>query len=136
MEPIEVAQISVVGGIAGDCRGTVKPGSSGRRQVTLMERGDWATAMSAVDRDLPWWERRCNMLVDGMDLPRGAGTRLLLGADVVLEVTRETDPCHRMDELAPGLQAALRQDWRGGVCTRVLQGGTVAVGDVIRIEDA
>ena len=133
MEVIGQAEITEAGGIAGDFRGRRKPGSSGKRQVTLIERADWSAAMAEVGRDLPWWSRRCNLLVDGLDLPQAAGTRLRLGADVVLEVTRFTDPCERMEALAPGLYAALMVDWRGGVCSRVLQGGTIRVGDAIRV---
>jgi MOSC domain-containing protein YiiM len=48
----------------------------------------------------------------------------------------ETDPCERMEKLAPGLRAALTPDWRGGVCTMVLAGGEIAIGDEIRIEQA
>jgi MOSC domain-containing protein YiiM len=39
-----------------------------------------------------------------------------------------------MDELAPGLRAALTPDWRGGVTGRVIADGTIAVGDEVRIE--
>ena len=39
-----------------------------------------------------------------------------------------------METLAEGLKAALTPDWRGGVCTRVLVGGRIAVDDEIRIE--
>ena len=52
----------------------------------------------------------------------------------MLEVTRFTDPCERMEALAPGLFDALLVDWRAGVCSRVIQGGAVFVGDVIRVE--
>ena len=124
MEPIDRAEITPELGIRGDARGARKPGGSGRRQVTLIERGDWDAAMAEVGRDLPWWERRCNVAVDGFDLPQAPGALLRLGADVVLEVTRFTDPCARMEALAPGLFAALLPDWRAGVCSRVIQGGT------------
>ena len=50
--------------------------------------GDWAAAMAEVGQDIPWYERRANLLVDGFDLPQIPGTRLRIGADVVLEVTR------------------------------------------------
>lgn len=135
MEEIDRAEISLAGGVAGDFRGVRKPGGSGRRQVTLMERADWLAATAEIGRDIPWRERRANLLVDGFDLPQIPGTRLRLGTDVVLEVTYETDPCHRMEALAPGLYAALLPDWRGGVCSRVLAGGVIAVGDPIRIEE-
>jgi MOSC domain-containing protein YiiM len=135
MEVLASAQISVEGGVEGDFRGRRKPGGTGKRQVTLMERGDWEAATAEVGMVLPWWERRCNLLVDGLDLPQRAGARLQIGADVVLEVTVEDDPCARMDAVAPGLFAALRPDWRGGVCARVLAGGAITVGDQIRIEE-
>jgi len=37
-----------------------------------------------------------------------------------------------MDEAAPGLQAALRPDWRGGVFAQVMVGGVIRVGDSVR----
>ena len=133
MEVVDEVAVTIEGGVQGDFRGTIRPGGNGRRQVTLMERGDWNAAMAEVRRDIPWYQRRVNLLVDGLDLPQVPGTRLRLGT-VVLEITRECDPCKRMDALAPGLCAALAIDWRGGVCTRVKAGGRIAVGDGIRIE--
>ncbi len=135
MKVIASAEISCEGGIAGDHRGVRKPGTAGKRQITLIERADWDAAMVEVGRDLPWWERRCNLLVDGLDLPQRPGAFLRLGRDVMLEVTRETDPCERMETLAPGLFAALVRDWRGGICARVVTGGSIGVGDVIRTEE-
>jgi MOSC domain-containing protein YiiM len=79
--------------------------------------------------------RRSNLLIDQFDLPQVPGVLLRIGADVVVEITRETDPCERMEALAPGLKAALLPDWRGGACAMVRQGGVIAVGDRIRIEE-
>ncbi len=132
MEVLERAEITPELGIVGDARGRRKPGSAGKRQITLMERADWAAAMAQVGADHPWWMRRCNIAVDGLDLPQRPGALLRLGRDVVLEVTRFTDPCERMEMLAPGLFAALVHDWRGGVCARVLAGGALTVGDCIK----
>jgi MOSC domain-containing protein YiiM len=39
-----------------------------------------------------------------------------------------------MDEAAPGLQAALQPDWRGGVFAQVLEGGIVCIGDSVTWE--
>lgn len=136
MEVLERAEVNLDGGLQGDHRGRRKPGSTGKRQVTLMERGDWEAATAEVGLTRPWWERRCNLLVDGLDLPQRAGALLRIGSDVLLEVTVEDDPCARMDQVAPGLFAALLPDWRGGACARVLAGGGIAVGDEIRIEEA
>lgn len=135
METVEQAEVSLERGILGDYRGAMKR-MPYKRQVTLIELGDWQAALVEVGRSLPWQERRSNLLVDGIDLPQVKGVLLRIGTDVVLEVTRETDPCERMEALAPGLKAALLPDWRGGACTMVRRGGTIAVGDQIRIEDA
>ncbi len=134
MEVIDRATITPERGVEGDCKGRFKPGGRNRRQVTLIERGDWEAATAALGVDLPWSDRRANILVDGIDLPQLPGTVLRIG-DVRLVVMVECDPCHRMDALAPGLQHALRDDWRGGVCTRVLTGGDIAVGDAITVEN-
>ncbi len=135
METLDHVEVSVASGLHGDCRGVVKPGGKGRRQVTLLEASDWEAAMAEIGHSLPWFERRANLLVEGLDLPQIPGTKLRIGADVLLEVTRETDPCERMEALAQGLRAALLIDWRGGACSRVLAGGMLRVGDTIRVEE-
>lgn len=133
MEVIEHARVTPETGIAGDFRGAMR-GKPYKRQVTLIERSDWDAAMAEVGHSIGWQERRANLLVDGLDLPQTKGVRLRIGADVVLEITRETDPCERMEGLAEGLRAALTPDWRGGACAMVVTGGEIAVGDEIRIE--
>lgn len=134
MEVIAHATVTPEGGIGGDFRGAMK-GKPYRRQVTLIEQSDWAGAMAEVGHSLPWQERRANLLVEGLDLPQTAGVCLRIGADVVLRIERETDPCERMEALAEGLRAALTPDWRGGACASVVTGGEIAVGDTIRIQE-
>lgn len=134
MEVLDRVEVTLAGGIAGDFRGAMK-GQPHRRQVTLIERRDWEGAMAEVGHTIGWEQRRANLLVDGVDLPQVRGVRLRIGDTVILEVTRETDPCERMEILAAGLKAALLPDWRGGACTMVIAGGMIAVGDKIRIED-
>ena len=135
IETLNAVMVTVEAGLAGDYRGAVKPGGKGRRQVTVMAREDWDAALVELGRDdLDWSVRRANLLSEGIDLPRRPGARLVIG-DVVLEVTGETDPCSRMEEIAPGLRAVLTPDWRGGVLTRVVAGGQITVGDMIRIEE-
>ena len=134
METLEAADVTLEAGVEGDFRGKLKPNGRGRRQVSLIEACDWAAAMDELGLALPWEMRRANLLVEGLDLPQEAGVRLRIGEDVVLEITVECDPCFRMEEIAPGLEAALTPDWRGGVLSRVIAGGRIAVGDIIRIE--
>ncbi|MEG8038794.1 MOSC domain-containing protein [Sphingomonas sp. LR60] len=135
MELVEHVEVSVDGGIHGDFRGAMR-GKPYKRQVTLIEHGDWTTAMAEVGHTIGWEERRANLLVDGFDLPQTAGVRFRIGAEVVLEITRECDPCERMEALADGLRAAMTPDWRGGACAMVISGGRIAVGDEIRMEEA
>lgn len=134
METVDAVEISIEHGVEGDCRGHFKAGGKNRRQVTVMEAGDWAAAAGEVGTDLAWWNRRVNLLAEGVDLPQTEGARIRIGEDVVLEVTVECEPCSRMDALVDGLQEALKPDWRGGACTRVVSGGHIKIGDQIRIE--
>lgn len=134
IETLDHVSVSVEAGLAGDFRGAVKPGGRGRRQVSLIEAKDWAFAMAATGHSLEWWHRRANLLVEDIDLPQMAGTRLRIG-EVVLEITQECDPCSRMEEVAEGLKAALTPDWRGGALAKVIAGGDIAVGDAIEVLD-
>ena len=133
MEVLDHVGVTVEAGLDGDFRGAVKPGGRGRRQVSLIERRDWDAAMADLGVDHHWSARRANLLVEGLDLPQVEGTRLRIG-EVVLMITQECDPCSRMEEVEPGLKAALTPDWRGGVLTKVISGGDIAVGDKIEVE--
>ena len=82
--------------------------------------------------DLPWTVRRANLLVESVRLPRAKGGILRIGA-VVLEITGQTNPCHRMEEAQRGLLSALHPEWRGGVTCRVLKGGSVRTGDAVEV---
>jgi len=59
------------------------------------------------------------------------GQRLALGDDVVLEISKEMPPCSRMEEIRPGLQSEL--EGRRGMLAFIVTGGTVNVGDPIRL---
>lgn len=137
MQALSEVAVTVGAGIAGDFRGAMKPGGRRRRQISLIEAASWAAAMRDLglsDDAIPWFERRANLLVEDLRLPREGGARLRIGNDVVIEVVQECDPCSRMEEIQAGLKAALTPDWRGGVLGRVLDEGTIRVGDIIRIE--
>jgi MOSC domain-containing protein YiiM len=131
IETLGSVRISPEFGVEGD-----RNGGKTKRQVTLIEAADWTAALSEVGGDLPWWERRANLLVEDFDLPQRDGVRLRVGEQVVLEIKIEVAPCERMEELHPGLREALVPDWRGGAGAQVIAGGTVSVGDEIRIEEA
>ena len=106
---------------------------SRRRQVTLLESEAWAACMTelGVDKDPAF--RRANILLSGVRLVQTRGRILVIG-DTRLAVGGEVTPCERMEEVTPGLQAALGPDWRGGVFAQVLAGGVIHVGDSVTWE--
>mgnify|MGYP002629228578 CR=1 FL=1 len=123
MEVLPSASVTVQGGVESDARG--RPG---KRQVTVLSRESWRLACAELGEELPWTLRRANILVSGIEFgPESVGKLLQFGS-LTLEVTRETDPCRRMDAAHLGLQAALATDWRGGVCCRVVSGGLLETG--------
>jgi MOSC domain-containing protein YiiM len=83
-----------------------------------------------------------NLTTRGLDLlTLPQGTRLLLGAEAVVEVTGLRTPCIQLDRFQPGLMAAVlghtadgRPVCRGAVMGVVLIGGEVRPGDAIAVE--
>ena len=133
METLDQADVTVEEGLHGDFRGSLKPGRN-RRQVTVMAAEGWRNALRELDAAVSWEQRRVNLLVEGLELERTEGARILFDSGLVLEVTGECDPCSRMEEVAPGLKAVLLPHWRGGVTTIVIESGPIRVGDNVRIE--
>ena len=126
MEEIPAADVTIAQGVASDFRG--KPG---RRQVTVMTRECWEAACRELGKQaIPWTVRRANLIVEGVELAGMVGFDLCVG-DAVLTITGETTPCYRMDEQVPGLFAALKPHWRGGVICRVTRPGRIAVGSEV-----
>ena len=102
----------------------------GRRQVTILARERWDEVTTECGARLDPVQRRANLLVFGLELKDTRGEILQIG-DCRLRVLGETRPCERMDEALPGLQAAMRHDWAGGVFAEVLDDGEISVGDSV-----
>jgi MOSC domain-containing protein YiiM len=126
LEELSYVEIGLRTGLAGDARGRT-PG----RQVTVLFREGWEAACRDLGVTMPWTTRRANLLVEGM-APPGVGKRIAVGS-VVLEVTEEATPCRVMEAARRGLQTALTPEWRGGVCCRVNNGGSISLGDPVRL---
>ncbi|WP_366557138.1 MOSC domain-containing protein [Novosphingobium sp. PASSN1] len=137
MEVLDRARVTPDMGLEGDCRGRVPEGKRGNRQITVIEAESWAAAMNELGGadGLVWSDRRANLLVSGVRLPRVRGRVIAIGNSLRIEVRCECDPCSRMDALRDGLRGALTPDWRGGICGRVISEGEIAVGDEVRIEE-
>ncbi len=102
----------------------------GYRQVTLLALDGWEAAEADLGVRVDPEARRANLLVRGLGLAHTAGRVLRIG-NCRIEIRGETRPCDRMDEAAEGLREALDPDWRAGAYGMVVEGGPVAVGDLV-----
>jgi MOSC domain-containing protein YiiM len=105
------------------------------RHVTLLFEDDWNAAAAELGVDVDPAGRRANVLLSGGDAGRLLKQRVYLG-DVEIEIKGETAPCPVMEQAAPGMQEALKPATRAGVWGRVLRGGRIPVGAVLKIEEA
>ena len=107
-------------GIEGDRH--ARPGSS--RQVVLTRREvlDELRLAAGATRE--------QLTISGLG-ELAAGDVLAMGSSVRLELVRPRVPCRVMDGVRPGLRAELEA--RGGWCARVLDGGTLRLGDVVTV---
>ena len=105
----------------------------GKRQVTLMDLERWHELMDRLGAKLDTGARRANLVIDSLDLFDSRGKILRVGS-ARLRVWGETRPCERMEEALPALKAAMRERWGGGAYGEVIEGGEIAVGDVVAWE--
>jgi len=115
-------------GIAGDWRSHPR----NTRQLTLIEEEGLLASGSRLGLTIPPGASRRQVVVRGVSLNATLGKNVRLG-QVVVEVTDLCDPCENMERtIGPG--ARLAMETRGGICARVLEGGTLRVGDQVVIE--
>jgi MOSC domain-containing protein YiiM len=126
-EWLQEAPVRTGYGIEGDWRSNARTS----RQLTLIEQEALDQAARLLDRPLPFGVSRRQVVVRGLPLNPTVGSRLRLG-QLVLEVTEVCDPCDNMERtIGRGGKSALTN--RGGICARVLAGGTLRVGDAVTV---
>lgn len=100
------------------------------RHVTVQSQESLEAAALQLGRPVDPGLTRRNVTISNGDVPTAPGTRLRIG-EALLEAVRVAAPCRLLDDnLGPGAAEALRR--RAGTVFRVLESGTIAVGDVVR----
>ena len=131
LQPLECRAIEGFG-LEGDRTASGQGG--GNRQVTLLQTEHLAVVAALLRRAaIDPADLRRNLLVSGLNLLAAKSLFadqplcLLIGEEVVLEVTGPCQPCSKMqDKLGSGAYNVLRG--HGGVTARVLRGGRIVVG--------
>jgi MOSC domain-containing protein YiiM len=130
MQIVEEVEVVTDRGLHNDHRMQRQPG--GKRQVTLVqaEHLPAIASLSGHDAVPPDWLRR-NLVVSGINLYALRDRQFSIG-DVLLEGSGICAPCSRMERtLGPGGYNAMRG--HGGITARVLEGGVIRVGDVVKV---
>jgi MOSC domain-containing protein YiiM len=134
--PVPVREVRAINdvGLAGDHYGG---GAAGKRHVTLIQHEHLAVVArllalrdqlaTVVPLD-PALVRR-NIVVSGLNLLALKNQRFRIG-EAVLEYTDPCQPCSAMEQaLGRGGFNAMRG--HGGICARIVDGGTIRIGDTL-----
>ncbi|MBW8733797.1 MAG: MOSC domain-containing protein [Asticcacaulis sp.] len=124
MRVVDMAELNQREGLVGDRYS----GRSGTRHVTLIGRADLAAIADFLGLpDVAPELLRRNIVVSGVNLLALKDKRFRLG-EALVEMTGECHPCSRMEEtFGEGGYNAVRS--HGGITARVLEAGTVRMGD-------
>jgi MOSC domain-containing protein YiiM len=103
------------------------------RHVTVQSQQALDRAAADLGRPIEPAGTRRNVTIDVGEVPTAPGSRIRIGDAVLLEVVRVAAPCRLLDDnLGDGAMVALRR--RAGSVCRVLESGTIALGDPVVME--
>ena len=125
-KPVESAEVRVGHGIVGDAHA-----GDWHRQVSLLEVGEIEQALT---EEIALSAGRFAENLAVRDLPREAytiGTKLKVGSSIVLEISQIGKECHTRCAVYKQTGDCIMP--RLGLFARVLEGGPVAVGDVVEV---
>lgn len=126
MQAKDVVEVEAGRGIVGD-----RYHGTRHRHVTVQSRETLDEAAVVFGSEVPSHLTRRNITIDHGVVPRDPGSRIRIG-DVLLEAVRVAAPCKLLDDtIGAGAQGALRR--RAGTVFRVLEGGTIRVGDPVEL---
>ena len=125
VESLEEARFVAGYGIEGDRHSSDRPGRQDY-QVLMVD------VETLAELGLKPGDVREQVTTSGFDVGSlEPGQEVSLGSEVVVRVSRPATPCARMDEMRGGLQRKLQG--RRGQLAAIVTGGTVRVGDEVRM---
>lgn len=129
VKPLEEVRVIEDEGLEGDHYSK----KGGNRQVTFIQAEHLKTVQNILNLpDLNPGLTRRNIVVEGINLLAFKDRHFQVGDEVVLEVTGKCHPCSRMEEnLGAGGYNAMRG--HGGITTKVIRGGTIKIGDEVKL---
>ena len=130
MQSVSQSQALAGLGLEGDHRSSKTPGSG--RQITVISREYISqiahfTGRQTVAPDL----LRRNLVISGINLTALRFQRFQIG-DALFEATALCHPCSRMDK-ALGQGGLVAMLGHGGLCAKIITGGTINVGDTVTV---
>jgi MOSC domain-containing protein YiiM len=139
MQPLTEVEAVAGVGLSGDRYATrtgfysERPTDPGAREVTLFEAEVLDALRAEEGVDLEASDHRRNVTVRGVRLADLLGQRFRIG-DVLLEGVKDCPPCEHLEGLLgkPVLRLLLN---RGGLRARIVETGTLRVGDAVRLEE-
>ena len=108
-----------------------RPTDPGAREVTLIEAETLDALRDQLGIELGVAEHRRNLTVRGVQLSELLGQRFSVG-EVVLEGVRDCPPCEHLEQLT-GKRVMRPLLERGGLRARVVVGGTLHLGDAVKV---
>ena len=126
MKSVDSVQAETGKGLVGD-----RYHGTRHRHVTVQSAADLAEAADDLGSAVDPASTRRNITISHGDIPTKPGEHLAIG-DVELEVVRIAAPCKLLDDvIGDGARHALRR--RAGTVFRVIDGGTIALGDPVHL---
>ena len=127
-KPVQQVEAEAGRGLVGD-----RYHGTRHRHVTVQAQPDLDAAAADLGAPVPAGSTRRNVTISAGPVPTRPGTRVRVG-DTLLEVVRLAAPCRLMDDhIGPGAMRALHA--RGGAVFRILESGTIRLGDAVEVLD-